>query len=823
VTLPLFVLWLYLALWFDPAGIGFGRLLAAHYLYGLAIVAYGVSLLLRRRLPRPTPLDLPLVGVLGAGALATALSPYRANVMETAVALAAVAVVFYALHDWELLTAESLIKVLLTVCSVLAVIALGWFVAGYLSDLELRRAVLGELTTGEMLPAWHRPTFFYHANVLAWVINLALPFALAIMLRPASVMERLVVSAAFSLCFLVLVLTNSRGGWLAFAVAVASFIILDRVNCSGLDLNRALAWGRQHKRRVAASLLGVTFVCVLAVSALWVVHPAWLFRETASSRLDIFHVAFEMVSARPLLGFGPNTFGFVQVSYGANTEFVTHPHNQYLYIAASFGLLGLLSAGAFAIAIGRVLIPALSQEDRRHRVLAVACAAGFLSILVHGLVDTPLNFAGSSVLVVVPLVIALRLSGPAPAPALKRSLIPAALVLTIAPACLLFWQSTDSAHSHFDQSIRMVQQGQLAAALESAEQAVDAAPESIAYQVHAGILNALAHQRQLSSGPAAQSDPLVNAIAHLERATELDPRSYLAYANLAQALRLKGDEAGASNAALRALSMVPREPSISYVSRDPTIAAAAGTVLEWSGHSQEAVRAYAVALRMDPSLTQSPFWFESPAREDLRRQAITLSGITPCQWGRNAALYGAYGDDLAALTQACSDAAPGPEDRAALAIMLEAQGLHAEAVDAARAASSTAEGHAALGYVMAAADVESARRELLAAHFAGDREAILLLSLTYHTSVSPASGLIQPASWPPAVQPLPSEVLERLEDSIRTPRSWLSVFAYNGLYRRTSLEVMLIPGEWEELRSPRDVVTKAIVEAGGANGPAFAD
>jgi hypothetical protein len=61
---------------------------------------------------------------------------------------------------------------------------------------------------------------------------------------------------------------------------------------------------------------------------------------------------------------------------------------------------------------------------------------------------------------------------------------------------------------------------------------------------------------------------------------------------------------------------------------------------------------------------------------------------------------------------------------------------------------------------------------------------------------------------------MPAAVLDRLELSInRAPRSYLSVFAYNALYFRTALEVMLIPGEWQELRSPRDVLAEAIVDA----------
>ena len=59
---------------------------------------------------------------------------------------------------------------------------------------------------------------------------------------------------------------------------------------------------------------------------------------------------------------------------------------------------------------------------------------------------------------------------------------------------------------------------------------------------------------------------------------------------------------------------------------DSTIAAVAGTVLEWTEDESGATQAYARALRYDPGLSQSPFWSTSERRLQYRAEALAASG-----------------------------------------------------------------------------------------------------------------------------------------------------------------------------------------------------
>jgi putative inorganic carbon (HCO3(-)) transporter len=807
LALPALVLWLLIALTLDRSGVSFARDQGNHYVYGSVLAGYCAFLLLRRRLPGRTPLDVPLATLVAVGALAVAASPYRATSLEAGLTVAALVVVFYALNDCAWLGVDALVRSLLAIVSFLAVTAIVWFGLQYLSDIELKRAVLGELSPGDMVPTWYRPYMFHHANVLAGVLNFALPFALALVIRPGRRVERLFAASVLGVCLLAMLLTNSRGGWLGLAAALPCFLFLNSLAGSRLNSGRVHAWFRAHRTRLGVGAVAAGIFGAAAVALLLVAEPPWLLRATAVPRLELARVAIDMVADRPALGSGPRTFGFFNTSYGDVTSISAHPHNQYLDIAVSSGLLGIVVAAVLVAAAGRMLLDAIPQLDARRRAFAAACAAALVSLLVHGLVETPLHFVGSALLLVVVLVIAARVSGTGAARAWKPSVASRVAILAIVPACLFVWLTSQAAHSHYDRSLTLLEAGRLEAAAGYAERAAVAGSDSIAYQIHAGVLSALLYQQQMESGVAGGISRLNRSVEYLTRATELDPRSYVAYANLAQAQRLLGNEAEAVEAARRAFELTPHDFIPYAAPGDPMIAIAAGTVLEWAGYREEAASAYAVAFHMNPALSQIGFWSQSPERWSLRMRAIELSGMSPCVHGRNAALYGSFGDDLADLARECRAVTVSAEDRAALAVMLERQGRHEEAIGEvlpAASASGSATVQVAFGYVLAGEDPERARKAFLK----GGDEGLLFLALTY--DVGAARELIQlPPDWPTVSGPVPDALLERLP-SDPAHRSWYIYLNYAALLRREQPGVTLIPGEWQDIRSPLASMSEAI-------------
>jgi hypothetical protein len=118
----------------------------------------------------------------------------------------------------------------------------------------------------------------------------------------------------------------------------------------------------------------------------------------------------------------------------------------------------------------------------------------------------------------------------------------------------------------------------------------------------------------------------------------------------------------------------------------------------------------------------------------------------------------------------------------------------------------------ALGVALSASgDLHAVRHELLLAAFSGNRDARLLLSFTYaggtegRNQVSPVLSLIA------GPEPVPAEV-RRVIDGSRAPTpGYATVADYNAEEKyfeidllRTAPSVMLLPGDWQKLVSPRE-------------------
>ena len=304
---------------------------------------------------------------------------------------------------------------------------------------------------------------------------------------------------------------------------------------------------------------------------------------------------------------------------------------------------------------------------------------------------------------------------------------------------------------------------------------------------------------------------LAEGITYLERTIDLDPRSAIGYANLALALRLQANRDDAVAAARNAIADAPRDEDI-YTS--------AGTVFEWAGREQEAVKAYAAAITLDPSLTQAPFWSSTPERALLRGQVIAAAGLDACVLGRFAALYGVDGDNLSDLASGCRqivDEKGSPSERAALALILDAMDLQSDARGQASLAMTAAPANkdVLLSTAVVLDDgLPEIRYDLLRARALGNRDALALLAATYVPGAGTANGITtllpsESEEIPPSLARLlpyvgDADLVAGLEASSRT------ALYYSWGAMREAPAVTLIPGDWVSMTSPRNVLLKEI-------------
>jgi O-antigen ligase len=225
-----------------------------------------------------------------------------------------------------------------------------------------------------------------HPNFLSGTLAMLLPIIAAVLLSGASRMQKLVAASAFLLGCVALLLTLSRSGWLAFALAC---LIL---------LGMSFVHPRLRKRYVGPrlALLGIGILAALVFA------PSIIKRFTMSDpgalqfRYEWMTVAWNMVKGDPLLGLGLNTFVFNlpgNTPYGGPTGLNERfgpiwpvVHNIYLLVWSEQGTLGFLLFLGFHVALIRTAVRNLrSYVDETPYIINIGCLAGLAAIMFDGI------------------------------------------------------------------------------------------------------------------------------------------------------------------------------------------------------------------------------------------------------------------------------------------------------------------------------------------------------------------------------------------------------------------------------------------------------
>ena len=184
-------------------------------------------------------------------------------------------------------------------------------------------------------------------NHLAGFVACLLPIGLIVVISDRSVLTRVLSAAVLGGALLCLVETSSLGG---LGAAVGALILTVLLLIPEL---------RQHKRMAAwlgASVAVAALVCVVIVAAQGTLGDKleaatdWSSgTSTAAQRVEYWKSATDMASDRPLLGWGPDTFGYLSPTYQTQKfvdafgpdQTINGAHNTFLQTLATKGVLGL--------------------------------------------------------------------------------------------------------------------------------------------------------------------------------------------------------------------------------------------------------------------------------------------------------------------------------------------------------------------------------------------------------------------------------------------------------------------------------------------------
>lgn len=214
-------------------------------------------------------------------------------------------------------------------------------------------------------------------NAAAGFFAMLLPPAAAIVLTQRRSWLTWLATSSLVVGLAGLVVTRSRGGWAATALALGIVLV-------GLAAERALS--ARTVRRLVLGALAVAPLAVPLVGARLTSDDA----GAAASRGPLNAIALRMVADHPVVGVGPNHFALELPRY-ATAEFAREwlytVHNKYLLVWAESGVLGLAAFLAF-VGVGlRRAATAFRRSDGLTATLALGFGAALVGQLVHMSVD----------------------------------------------------------------------------------------------------------------------------------------------------------------------------------------------------------------------------------------------------------------------------------------------------------------------------------------------------------------------------------------------------------------------------------------------------
>ncbi|MFH0726588.1 MAG: O-antigen ligase family protein [Pseudomonadota bacterium] len=225
---------------------------------------------------------------------------------------------------------------------------------------------------------------FGHPNSLAGYLVMLVLINLALFWAPISGIARLALWPTLLLMSTALILTFSRGGWLALGF--------------GGMLTFYFCFLRWIKHRPLSFLLSLALLVVFFITSVGLITPLRqrLFLEdygAAQSRIPMTQVALNIIDHHPWLGIGLGNYTFAAPGYdnssiGISYEFPRPVHNEFLLIAAEQGLPAL---GLFLVILLSVVIQLFrlsqSRTDPILPYVAIGLLGTFLAWSIFRLMD----------------------------------------------------------------------------------------------------------------------------------------------------------------------------------------------------------------------------------------------------------------------------------------------------------------------------------------------------------------------------------------------------------------------------------------------------
>jgi O-antigen ligase len=319
---------------FDPYVLP--KLLVARILViGLLALFIARVLMTRALVVKRTPLDVPLLAFVGSAALSTVFA-YNQNVAVFGIYSrydGLLTILTYAALFW--LSVQAVADAGEARALMWALLASGYIVAA----IAIFQSISDSLRQNAVVPAYGT---LGQKNVLGAFLAILCPLAYGGLVAARSRGARVLALNALAMCGIGLYLTFSRSAWIG--VALAAIVVAVWVRGPGLRLGIASAFG----------------IVLLAGGIALLVQAGGLQPERTDlaefgDRPAVWRASLQLIASRPILGYGPDTFGLVfpHFQIAALNQQWDKAHAETLQVAATQGIVGLAAYALLLVAFVR--------------------------------------------------------------------------------------------------------------------------------------------------------------------------------------------------------------------------------------------------------------------------------------------------------------------------------------------------------------------------------------------------------------------------------------------------------------------------------------
>lgn len=210
-------------------------------------------------------------------------------------------------------------------------------------------------------------------NILAQYLEFIIPLCLGLFWSSKSIIKKIAFLGLASIMILCLVLTGSRGGWIAFALSIAVFGIL-----------------RDRRILVLAAIAGLISIPFLPSTVLDRIATIGSLGESSNLyRTFIWSSTLNMIKDFWYSGVGVGVKAFEAIynaHYIKQGVHAFHSHNLYLQTMVEMGILGFLSFLAVVFSTFRQGIQTIiNLKDELSKTIVAALLGGMSGFLLHGI------------------------------------------------------------------------------------------------------------------------------------------------------------------------------------------------------------------------------------------------------------------------------------------------------------------------------------------------------------------------------------------------------------------------------------------------------